>query len=503
MRLVLLGLLLTLSCNDRTRTVPPVTFEPRSEDMGVDGTEDVGTPPMPDGICDDELDGASCELPQARGVCANERCVLTACESGFGDCTDAPGCETSFAELAACGGCGVACEDGQQCVQGPAGYVCAAGIVCPIDTFDLDSDEGNGCEWKAEWEAPFALAPVGLDVHASGWNDGPLVAGADGDARVSVALGVAPQVTIWPEPRADARALDVRLDDVAERVVWSDGVSLRLLADQSTHFLTPSCEPAAVDRTFVGASEGFVATQFEVFSVDLACPDGPCLTPVFGLADYQDAFSGGFTAEELALCDGCALGLEPECWGLEQCRASNYDATVCATCAPGTCPDLDIVDVVQIDEQLAIVTARGVLVFDPATRMVTRSEEVFDPTVAGGPRFVRGLQAPGWTTVLHSTGYARVLDDQLVATLPDLGLSFDPEAAVLAGQGDVLIAVFDDEAQLVVPRERSGRSVFLDQTTAPAIQGIHPVAATATSEGLRVFYQAAGQLFTRRIFSTQ
>lgn len=499
MRTAALIALMLAGCNDRTREIPPVQFEPRV-DMGVDAAPDTGVPPMPDGICDDQLDGTSCEVPQGRGVCANARCVLTACESGFGDCTDEPGCETALSDPETCGGCAVSCSVEQRCAQGPTGFACAAGIVCPTDRYDLDSDPSNGCEWQAEWEAPFALTPVGLEVQAASWTTRPLLAGVDGEARVSVRLGDAPEVTMWPEPAGEARAIDIHVDEAVERVVWTDGVSLQFVGDETPLFNQPDCDPAAVPRRFVGASGDFVATQFEVFEVDETCAQGPCLQPVFGLADYHAAFSGDFGAEELVACDGCATSLDPGCWGTEQCRPVDFDDTVCGACDPTGCPTLDIVDLVQVDNQLAILTARGIVLFDLVTRDALRAEGDFDPMMSGGPRFVRATAAPGWVTVFHSTGYARVVGQNLGALAPDLGLSFDPEAASLTGWDNVLVAVHGGDAELIMPTARSGRTVFLEQSTGPQIQGIAPVAAVSTAEGARVLYQASGQLFSRRIF---
>lgn len=502
MRLAVIWIALAASsCNDRTREIPPVVFETPAADVGAD-LVDLGPPPTPDVYCDGALDGASCALPGGFGACVRQECVLIACESAFGDCTEADGCETSLADVAHCGACGNSCGDAQLCAAGPAGFVCAAGTVCPLDEFDLDSDPANGCEWTAEWEAPFALAPPDLEIEAAGWTDQPIVAGGSEDLRVSVVLGNTPQTTVWPEARGDAVAVDVRLQEAFERVVWSDGVSLRQLSDQDISFLQPPCEPGVVPRRFVGATERYVATQFEVFEVDPACGPSPCLQPFFGLGDYQSAVFADFGASELATCDGCALSLDPQCWGRAQCRDVAFDPIVCGACVPGGCPTLEIVDIVEHPAGIAVITSRGVLVVD-ADGLVRRTESRFDPGVAGGPRFVAGLSSADSTTLVHSSAFVRVLNDQLLPVFPDLGLSFDPETATMLARHDTILAVNDDVVRLIQPGRASGRTAFLDISTAPGIQGLSPVTAVETPDGFRVFYRAAGQIYTRLIARRQ
>ena len=490
--------ILILSCNDRTREVPPIRFAPVSIDAGEEES-DIGPPPMPDQYCRGELDGATCQLPQGLGVCARERCVLVACSSGFGDCDSTPGCETPLSNPGHCGGCDIRCAQGQACLEGPSGFACASGVICPVDTFDLDDDTSNGCEWEANWGPSYVLAPIDLEIEAAGWSEGPIVAGGVGDDRISVTLGVAPQQTIWPQPRGGAVAFDVRLDDEIERVVWSDGVSLRMREDQANHFLQPECQPATTPRRFVGASTAFVATQFEVFRVDIDCPDGPCLQPVFGLADYQAQAFDQFGVGELATCDRCAIDLAAECWGTAQCRSADFDPLACDGCSPTGCPTLEIVDLVEVGELLGLVTARGVLLIDEDGVMLGRAERAFDPQVSGGPRFVAGLGSPDQLTLFHSTSFARVLTSSLVAASPDIGVSFDPEVALLAGVDGIFAAVVDDTVRLTRPAAASGRTTYLDLTTAPGIQGLRPSHVVRSDQALTVLYSAPGQIFTRVI----
>lgn len=484
-----------LACNDRSREVSPVTFEP-PVDMGSD-VRDLGTPVNPDEYCEGELDGASCELPGARGVCVEQRCVLVACESGFGDCTRAVGCETLLSQPGSCGSCGVVCAEGQGCLVGPGGYACAAGLVCPIDRFELDNDTTNGCEWSGAWESPFTLAPVDLEIEAMAWDEEFVVAGGVANERVSVTLGVIPQTTVWPEARGLARAVDVRRDADYERVVWSDGVSLRRLADQTTFFLPATCDPAAVARRFLAASDAYVATQFEVFRVDTECPEGACLQPVFGLAEYHAAASP-FMPPELASCDSCASALPAECWGREQCRDPSFDDTVCAGCDPSGCPRFEIVDLVALSAmELGVVTTRGIVVVSVADGSARRRETLFDPTVSGGPRFVKGLAAPADLTLVHSTGFFRVLGPNLVPRFPDLGVAFDAEAATLVGTQDVLFAVDPDGVRIVRPGNLSGRTAIVDLGSAPGVQGLRGIGVVNTPDGVRVIYAAASQLYPR------
>lgn len=82
----------------------------------------------------------------------NQTCVLgaPACESGWGDCTASPGCETStVANAQSCGACGAACKPGAVCVQGSC--VCSGatpkdcGAACRVCCSDADCGDGDGC----------------------------------------------------------------------------------------------------------------------------------------------------------------------------------------------------------------------------------------------------------------------------------------------------------------------------------------------------------------------
>ena len=86
-------------------------------DLATDGCEtSLATDPVNCGAC-----GNVCTLPSAVAGCDAGACVLSACDSGFGDCDSmaANGCETSLvADAANCGACGTMCATGESCYGG-------------------------------------------------------------------------------------------------------------------------------------------------------------------------------------------------------------------------------------------------------------------------------------------------------------------------------------------------------------------------------------------------
>lgn len=90
--------------------------------------------------------GTSCDLANASESCASGSCALTTCNGGFGNCDGmvANGCETPLTTLTDCGGCGTRCDLSR------AGESCASGS-CVLTTCDTgwgncDGTTGNGCE---------------------------------------------------------------------------------------------------------------------------------------------------------------------------------------------------------------------------------------------------------------------------------------------------------------------------------------------------------------------
>jgi hypothetical protein len=62
--------------------------------------------------------GQCCALPNATVVCTGGTCQVGTCNTGFGNCTNAPGCETNLTNSKQnCGACGVACSGSSQCVN--------------------------------------------------------------------------------------------------------------------------------------------------------------------------------------------------------------------------------------------------------------------------------------------------------------------------------------------------------------------------------------------------
>lgn len=502
--LICLAVLSMTACNDRTRD-PVIRYEaPPATDAGSDA--DVPAI-VPDDECRGELDGTRCELPHATGVCARQQCRFVACVSGFDDCDDERGCETDLSRETSCGACDVACATEQRCARGPLRYVCTAGITCPRDEFDLDSDPDNGCELRAVWGDPETLVPPDLDIQAAALTaDGFAFAGATGDGtRVSAAIPTDPRS--WSMAPAEA-ATAVAIDPGEElRVLWSDGLSVD---DGVELFLEVSCAPDAEPRRYVGLAGDLVATSHELSRIG-----NDALTPAFGWSDYLAAFWSQFDPAEIAGCDPCHLDptVPAECLGPRQCRADTFDTAVCGACLPAgsECPSFRIVELATAAGMAFVATDRGLLVLDAATlEPLGRVEAPYDPQSVGGPRFV-GLYATETASdrasieLFHSTGFFRGLsvhrglELSVTPTHPDLGIDADLEAGEVVGGANTLVVLDGDHVQLVGAGALSGRTAYLGMDTAPGIQGLRPVAAVRRGDDVVVFYLAAGQLYPRLI----
>ncbi len=94
------------------------------------------------GMCDHR-----CTVPNATPACMNAQCAVGACTAPFADCDHvaANGCEVNtLADVANCGGCGMACtarpHTVPSCLAGTCAFACAPGFA------DCDGDPTNGCE---------------------------------------------------------------------------------------------------------------------------------------------------------------------------------------------------------------------------------------------------------------------------------------------------------------------------------------------------------------------
>ncbi len=91
--------------------------------------------------------GNFCSQPNAVMSCTAGACVLQSCNAGFGNCDGnaANGCETNTTNNAAnCGGCGLMCPPRPNatatCINSACGFVCNANFT------DCDGNPANGCE---------------------------------------------------------------------------------------------------------------------------------------------------------------------------------------------------------------------------------------------------------------------------------------------------------------------------------------------------------------------
>ncbi|MBI5537357.1 MAG: hypothetical protein HY898_31835 [Deltaproteobacteria bacterium] len=88
-----------------------------------------------------------CTAPHGTASCANEKCTISICESGWADCDGNPsnGCETStIDDLSNCGGCAMSCSFPHADAK-CSGGVCSVS-VCNMGFSDCDANPANGCE---------------------------------------------------------------------------------------------------------------------------------------------------------------------------------------------------------------------------------------------------------------------------------------------------------------------------------------------------------------------
>lgn len=84
--------------------------------------------------------GNDCRAPNTISACDDGQCYITGCDAGFGQCTAGGPCLSLTDDAANCGGCGIECGAGEQCIGGAC-----SDLVCPPDTADCD-DQVAGCE---------------------------------------------------------------------------------------------------------------------------------------------------------------------------------------------------------------------------------------------------------------------------------------------------------------------------------------------------------------------
>ncbi len=87
-----------------------------------------------------------CNLANASESCATGTCLITSCNSGWGDCdgVDSNGCENSLDSLSNCGSCGTPCSR-QNATASCSGDVCHISS-CNSGWGNCDGIDSNGCE---------------------------------------------------------------------------------------------------------------------------------------------------------------------------------------------------------------------------------------------------------------------------------------------------------------------------------------------------------------------
>lgn len=363
-----------------TPYVPPPLEDMAAEEM----SGEMSPGPEPVGPACEGLQGTSCQLPQAAGVCVDGRCRLLACTTGWADCDEDPadGCEVDVTQASSCGNCARTCREQETCQLGVRGYVCSSGVVCPSDRFDLDQARDNGCEWglreqRADFQpmgrfarlervdlGPQGGIAVGLDLEGERvvvTSRAPLEAPAVSLEAPQEALLTASPTGLWLEPQAGAegplRALSVWPDMIGlhQRAPADEQGDDEAIAGEDVTLEHPCPASDPDDPIRVRAArwtpelEGHaaaVALERAVVPLRACEGSGLCFAPedTFGPADYVRAFypydgevdegagaadpAWRFEAEEVRACQPCVFDpqtgapLEDQrCWGQGQCQA--------------------------------------------------------------------------------------------------------------------------------------------------------------------------------------
>jgi len=89
-----------------------------------------------------------CSFPNADVACNNRSCTMTGCRTGYGDCTNAAGCETRLNTLAHCALCNTPCGapgDIASCATGSCVITCQAQPESCFNGIDDDCDNNIDC----------------------------------------------------------------------------------------------------------------------------------------------------------------------------------------------------------------------------------------------------------------------------------------------------------------------------------------------------------------------
>ena len=447
------------------------------------------------------VDGTVCQLSNATGVCSAGRCRFLACVFGSADCDEdlENGCEQDVSSSPNCGQCGRTCRDSESCQLGDSGYVCSAGVVCGDDTFDLDRELSNGCEWRIADEENTALQPFGRvalpELYAVAADGRGVVLGFDAEgARVSLSASAGddeqPTRLNLPDgvegepfsPRPLGLVLS-SLDAVDAVSVWPDYLFVHRGDGESVVVQTPCANEDETSRQWRSFDERggrvIASARRYVLSGQMCDEQGVCfdVDGGFGPADYlrefypyQDSPSAfSFSTDEVASCQTCALDVAGgadaaprACFGEKQCRAAGVDLSAeCSECegvAIG-CPELDVRDVIVAESGRAfVVTARGLIVLDEVDgvwRGVARIESEFEPGVVTTSGFIGGavFEMADVTRVflVHSSSFVRVFDVDLVTrqirpVVADVGI----DRLEVDSRGVMRIAALDERTLMIM-----------------------------------------------------
>lgn len=163
---------------------------PPEADAGEEDTSDPCGPGMRtcNGTCVSVTDPAygcgtctPCSIPRGTAACQAGKCVLHACDTGYGDCNQdvADGCEADLSQPTTCGGCGGACPPASPvCVASGATYACSNGCgpaspmrcgdtcVNPLTSIKHCGGCGNECPPVADATATCTNGVCGFECKA-------------------------------------------------------------------------------------------------------------------------------------------------------------------------------------------------------------------------------------------------------------------------------------------------------------------------------------------------
>jgi len=398
-------------------------------------------PSFSDVECRSKTDGQGCILARGTGTCVRGECRVLACEFGWADCnqTRLDGCETPVSTEENCGYCGTECSELETCQSGAMGWTCSAGRLCPPNRFDLDFDEANGCEWRADWlEAEPTLLPFMEISHIVGEEGLWSYSGLIESEPVLVFKGF--QVDLPVELRESPKALTELDEQLA--VIFDERVVLVGPSPEDLEIVESVCDAAGEFLGVLDLSERALISRHRV----------EMGTTVYDRDWYLNQFIDDFTLAEMSQCEPCAL---------EGCFSSCDRPIECESCEAisGLCPDFEVFAAEHLQDQIVLLTRRGIVVLGDGPPI--RVEKEFGPGVVAGAEFAQLRVRDDNAVLLSGSGRLRFLnlEEEPKQISADMGLGSQTGLNLLAMSEPGAIIERDGLAVLTRPAGASGRVV--------------------------------------------